>query len=155
MADHLSRLHIPRGGDIDYTFPEEHLLAISSHAPWYARIMNFNPRALESSSKKISSSMISSTIFRKNHSYSTKDTIRSFDDAYQRRSKEISWRCVTHRRAEEILQRARLRTKSYRAASTGPPSSRTPTVSIRNAYSVKRHETSPSEMRCQCGRTLK
>ena len=41
MADHLSRLHIPGGGDISHTFRDEHLLAISSHAPWYAHIVNF------------------------------------------------------------------------------------------------------------------
>ena len=40
MADHLSRLHIPRGGDIGDTFPDKHLLAISSHAPWYVHIVN-------------------------------------------------------------------------------------------------------------------
>ena len=41
VADHLSHLHIPRGGDIGDTFPDEHLLAILSHAPWYAHIVNF------------------------------------------------------------------------------------------------------------------
>ena len=41
MADHLSHLHVSRGGDIGDTFPDEHLLAISSHAPWYAHIVNF------------------------------------------------------------------------------------------------------------------
>ena len=33
MEDHLSRLHILGGEDIDGTFLDEHLLAISSHAP--------------------------------------------------------------------------------------------------------------------------
>ena len=33
VADHLSRLHVSRGGDIGDTFLNEHLLAISSHAP--------------------------------------------------------------------------------------------------------------------------
>ena len=41
MADHLSRLHISGGEDIRDTFPDEHLLAISSHAPWYAHMVNF------------------------------------------------------------------------------------------------------------------
>ena len=41
VADHLSRLHISGGEDIRDTFPDEHLLAISSHAPWYAHIVNF------------------------------------------------------------------------------------------------------------------
>ena len=41
VAYHLSRLHIPGGGDIYDTFPNEHLLAISSHTPWYAHIVNF------------------------------------------------------------------------------------------------------------------
>ena len=41
VADHLSRLHISRGGEIDDRFPDEHLLAISSHTPWYAHIVNF------------------------------------------------------------------------------------------------------------------
>ena len=33
VADHLSRLQVPGGGDIGDTFPDEHLLAILSHAP--------------------------------------------------------------------------------------------------------------------------
>ena len=33
VTDHLSHLHISRGGDISDTFPDEYLLAISSHAP--------------------------------------------------------------------------------------------------------------------------
>ena len=41
VADHLSRLHISGGEDIGDTFPDEHLLAILSHAPWYAHIVNF------------------------------------------------------------------------------------------------------------------
>ena len=41
VADHLLRLHISGGGDIGDTFLDEHLLAISSYAPWYAHIMNF------------------------------------------------------------------------------------------------------------------
>ena len=41
VADHLSRLHISRGEDIGDTFPDELLLAISTHAPWYAHIVNF------------------------------------------------------------------------------------------------------------------
>ena len=41
VADHLSRLDILGGGDIGDTFSDEHLLAISSHAPWYEHIMNF------------------------------------------------------------------------------------------------------------------
>ena len=41
VADHLSRLYIPGGGDIGDTFPHEHLLVILSHAPWYAHIVNF------------------------------------------------------------------------------------------------------------------
>ena len=42
-----------------------------------------------------------------------------------------------------------------RAASTGPPSSRTPTVSTRSAYNVKRRSTSPSGIRCRCDRSLR
>ena len=41
MAEHLSCLHILGAGDIGDTFPDEHLLAISSHAPWHAHIVNF------------------------------------------------------------------------------------------------------------------
>ena len=41
MADHLSRLHILGGEYIGDTFSDEHLLAISTHAPWYAHIVNF------------------------------------------------------------------------------------------------------------------
>ena len=41
VADHLSHLHVPGEEDISDTFPDEHLLAISSHAPLYAHIANF------------------------------------------------------------------------------------------------------------------
>ena len=41
VVDHLLRLHISGGGEIGDTFPYEHLLALSSHAPWYAHIVNF------------------------------------------------------------------------------------------------------------------
>ena len=40
LADHLSRLHVPGKVIID-TFRDEHLLIISSHAPWYGHIVNF------------------------------------------------------------------------------------------------------------------
>ena len=33
VEDHLSHLQVPRGGDIGETFPDEHLLVISSHTP--------------------------------------------------------------------------------------------------------------------------
>ena len=74
VADHLSRLHVLGGGDIGDTFPDEHHLVISSHAPWYAHIVNFivagSIRSIGIVIKKISSSMISSTTFSKSHSYS-------------------------------------------------------------------------------------
>ena len=41
VVDHLSRLHVLGGGDIGDTFPDKHLLDISSHSPWYAHIVNF------------------------------------------------------------------------------------------------------------------
>ena len=41
VADHLSRLHILGGEDIGDTFLDEHLLAILTHAPRYAHIVNF------------------------------------------------------------------------------------------------------------------
>ena len=41
VADHLSHLHISGTGDIIDSFPDEHLLALSSHAPWFAHIVNF------------------------------------------------------------------------------------------------------------------
>ena len=41
VTDHLSRLHISSTGDISDSFPDEHLLAVSSHAPWFAHIVNF------------------------------------------------------------------------------------------------------------------
>ena len=41
VADHLSRLHVSGTGDISDSFPDEHLLAVSSHAPWFAHIVNF------------------------------------------------------------------------------------------------------------------
>ena len=41
VAYHLSRLHVPSGGDIGDTFLDKHLLAIWSHAPWYAHVINF------------------------------------------------------------------------------------------------------------------
>ena len=41
LADHLSRLHVLGTGDISDSFPDEHLLALSSHATWFAHIINF------------------------------------------------------------------------------------------------------------------
>ena len=41
VADHLSCLHVLGTRDISDTFPNEHLLALSSHAPWSAHIINF------------------------------------------------------------------------------------------------------------------
>ena len=40
-ANQFSRLHIPSVGDISDTFPEKHLLAICSGAPWFTHIVNF------------------------------------------------------------------------------------------------------------------
>ena len=140
VADHLSRLHISRGEDIGDTFPDEHLLTISSHAPCTRTSSTSSSldqsQSTRTSIKKISSSMSSSTTFGKNHLFSTQDMTRSSDDAY-RRSKEIYWQCVSHPRAEDISRHARPQRRSCRAASSGPPSSRTPTVSTRNAYNVK------------------
>ena len=39
VANHLSRLHIPGSGDTSDLFLDEHLLAISSHAPSFAHIL--------------------------------------------------------------------------------------------------------------------
>ena len=73
VADHLSHLHVPGGGDIGDTFLDEHVLGISSHAPWFAHIVNFivtrSIHSIEIVIKKISSSIISSTTSRKNHFY--------------------------------------------------------------------------------------
>ena len=41
VVEHLSRLHIPSAGDISDSFPDEHLLAILSHSPWFSHIVNF------------------------------------------------------------------------------------------------------------------
>ena len=41
VVDHLSRLHIPGAREIGDSFPDEHLLTISSHTPWFAHIVNF------------------------------------------------------------------------------------------------------------------
>ena len=41
VVDHLSHLHISGTGDISDSFLDEHLLAVSSHAPWFAHIVNF------------------------------------------------------------------------------------------------------------------
>ena len=41
VADHLSRLHISGTRDISDSFPDEHLLALSSHDPWFAHIITF------------------------------------------------------------------------------------------------------------------
>ena len=41
VADHSSRLHISGGEDIGDKFLDKHLLAILTHAPWYAHIVNF------------------------------------------------------------------------------------------------------------------
>ena len=75
VADHLSRLHISGGEDIGDTFPGKHLLAISSHALWYAHIVNFIVTGSIpehwNRHQKDKSSMSSSTTFGKNRLCST------------------------------------------------------------------------------------
>ena len=41
VANHLSHLHVSGTGDISDSFLDEHLLVVSSHAPWFAHIVNF------------------------------------------------------------------------------------------------------------------
>ena len=41
VADHLSCLHVSDTGDISDSFPDEHLLAVSSHAHLFVHIVNF------------------------------------------------------------------------------------------------------------------
>ena len=41
VADCLSHLHVSGTGDISDSFPDEPLLAVSSHAPWFTHIVNF------------------------------------------------------------------------------------------------------------------
>ena len=41
VADHLSPLHVSGTGDTSDSFLDEHLLAVSSHSPWFAYIVNF------------------------------------------------------------------------------------------------------------------
>ena len=41
VVDYLSRLHVSVSRDISDSFPDEHLLAFSSHAPCFAHIVNF------------------------------------------------------------------------------------------------------------------
>ena len=41
VTDHIYRLHVSSTGDISDSSPDEHLLAVSSHAPWFAHIVNF------------------------------------------------------------------------------------------------------------------
>ena len=41
VADHLSRLHVSGTGDISDSFLDKHLLAVSTHAPWFVHIVNF------------------------------------------------------------------------------------------------------------------
>ena len=41
VVDHLSRLHVLGMRDISDSFPDEHLLALSSHALWFVQLVNF------------------------------------------------------------------------------------------------------------------
>ena len=41
VIDHLLRLHVLGARDSGNSFPNEHLLAILSRAPWFAHIVNF------------------------------------------------------------------------------------------------------------------
>ena len=74
VANHLSRLHVSSTRDINDSFLDEHLLALSSHAPLFAQIVNFlvtgsilehwNPH------RKDKFSMKSSIVIGKNYCYS-------------------------------------------------------------------------------------
>ena len=70
VADHLLRLHISGGEDIGDTFPDEHLLAISSHALGTRTSSTSSSldrsHSTRTDTKKISSSTSSRTISGKN-----------------------------------------------------------------------------------------
>ena len=74
VVDHLSRLHVSGMGDNSDSFPNEHLLALSCHAPWFPHIVNFlvigSIPEHWNRHRKISYSMNSSIIFGKNLFYS-------------------------------------------------------------------------------------
>ena len=41
VTDHLSQLHITSSGEINDTFPDDHLLAVVTKVPWLAHIVNY------------------------------------------------------------------------------------------------------------------
>ena len=159
VADHLSCLHVPGPRDIGDSFPDEHLLVNSSHAPWFAHIINF---------------IIIGLIL---HHWDCHQQDKFFHDLKYYFCKEpllfylgydqIIRRCIPKEEQGDILALCHSSTcgghfaapktteKSYTATSTGPPSSRTSTVSTRSVYNVKQHWTSPSERKCQCDWSLK
>ena len=71
VADHLSRLHISGGEDIGDTFPDKHLLAISTTRTSSTSSSLDRSRSIGTGTKRISSSTSSSTILRRNHFCST------------------------------------------------------------------------------------
>ena len=84
VADHLSLLHISGTRDISDSFLDEHLLALSSHAPWSVHIVNFlvtGSQSIGIGIEKIISSMNSSIIFRKSPNV-TRYVSRSFGSCY-------------------------------------------------------------------------
>ena len=155
VADHLLCLRVLGGEDTGDTFPDEHLLAILTHAPWYAHIVNFiiigsipehwNRHQKDKLKYYFWKEPRAQVLFL-GGTTSVPPRIRP-DHPTMR----TGGRARRYTGDVSLIDVRRPRTRSYKAASTGPPSSRTLTISTRNAYNVKRRPTSPSEMRCRCG----
>ena len=143
MTDHLSRLHVSCTGDISDSFPDEHLLAISSHATWFARIVNF---LVTRSIPEHWNWHRKDKFFHELKYYYWEEPLL-FHVRYDQNIR----RCVAEEEQGSILSMchssacggnfAAWKTvdKILQSSFYGPSSSRMPTVSIRSTYNARQH----------------
>ena len=135
VADHLSRLHVSGTRDISDSFPDEHLLAVSSHTPWFAHIVNF---LVTGSIPEHWNQHRKDKFFHELKYYYWEEPLL-FHVGYDQIIRRSNYQCVTHQRVEDILPHGRQQIRFYKAFFIGPPSSRMLTVFIRSAYNAKQH----------------
>ena len=95
MADHLSCLHVPGMGDISDTFPIKHLVALLSHAHWFAHIDNFLVSGLIS---EIWNRQEKDKFFHEREHYFWDEPL-IFHIGYD----QIIWRCIAKEEQGDIL----------------------------------------------------
>ena len=143
VADHLSRLHVSGTGEIRDSFCDEHLLAVSSHTPWFPQIINF---LVTRSIPEHWNRHCKDKFFHELKYYYWEEPLL-FHVGYD----QIIQGCVAEEEQGDILSMChssacgghcaarKIADKILQSGFIGSPSSRMPTVSIRSAYNARQH----------------